>query len=104
MSHYADDIKRIAKQKDPKSGLGDAKERTVLAGDSVPMVSLDEDENSLALTPPLTIEILTYDDTKDIEFKDTSDAVHTIKTALTAKITDADGIEYEIDTITYATP
>ncbi len=62
------------------------------------------DEVTSGLVGPLALEILTYDDTVDIDFKDTSDTTHTLKTAATAKIIDANGDEYIIETITYADP
>ncbi len=103
MSHYADDIKRIAKQKDPKAGLSVATSRSPIDGNSVNMYHLEQSGSS-GLVGPLALEILTYDDTVDIDFKDTSDTTHTLKTAATAKIIDANGDEYIIETITYADP
>ncbi|MCP3851135.1 MAG: hypothetical protein GY694_12985 [Gammaproteobacteria bacterium] len=100
----SNELNSLIKVKKIKKGLDDPATQTPIDTQKGVSSGSGADENSSGLTPPLTIEILTYDDTKDIEFKDTSDAVHTIKTALTAKITDADGIEYEIDTITYAAP
>ncbi len=64
----------------------------------------EDDDSSSGLVAPLTLEILTYDDTADIDFKDTTDTTHTLKTAATAKIIDANGDEYIIETITYADP
>jgi hypothetical protein len=106
MASYADDIRRIAsKVQKNKGGLGDAEVResissaTFSTSDQVP-----EDELSVQLVPPLTLTVLTYDDTKDVEITDTSSNTHTLKTAATAKITDANGYELAIDTITYTTP
>lgn len=103
MSTYADDIRRIAKQKENNGGLGAAEERPSIAGSTKAMLSLEEEEAS-GITPPLTLEILTYDDTKDVEFTDTSSATHTLKTAATARITDANDRVFDIETITFATP
>ncbi|MCP3675219.1 MAG: hypothetical protein GY829_12210 [Gammaproteobacteria bacterium] len=109
MHSYSDDIRRIAKQNiilNTKGGIGDAGERASITGETKSTASLIQDDSSSSsgLVAPLTLEILTYDDTADIDFKDTSDTTHTLKTAATAKIIDANGDEYIIETITYADP
>ena len=62
-----------------------------------------QDENG-ALKGPLTLNILTYDNAADVEIEDTSAVTHTLKTAATAEIIDANGNTYTIDTITFAAP
>jgi len=104
MSYFADDIRRIAKQKDPKLGLSQTEERIAISGSTKAMVDSKEESDGGAMVPPLTLEILTYDDTKDVDFKDTSDVTHTFKTALTAQIVDSKGTVFAIDEITYAAP
>jgi hypothetical protein len=106
MSTYADDIRRIAeKTQKNKGGLGDAEARESIGSSTFSTSDLvPEDELSVQLTPPLTLDVLTYDDTKDVEITDTSSNTHTLKTAATAKITDANGYELEINTINFATP
>ncbi len=42
MSYYADDIRRIAKQKENKQGLGDAEVRPSVDGSTKPMVDVDQ--------------------------------------------------------------
>ena len=104
MSYFADDIRRIAKQKNPKGALDVADIRIAIAGSTQALDNSPEESGGGGMVPPLTLEILTYDDTQDVDFKDTSDVTHTFKTAATAQITDDNGVVYAIDSITYAIP
>jgi hypothetical protein len=106
MSTYADDIKRIAaKVQKNKGGLGTAQARESIGSSTFSTSDLvPEDELSVQLVPPLTLTILTYDDTKDVEIEDTSSNTHTLKTAATAQIEDANGYTLDINTITFTTP
>ena len=103
MATYADDIRRIAREKENPGGLGSAIVRTSIIGSTKPMNDVEKEDNINALVAPLTLEILTYDDTSDVTVS-TPTGTATIKTAETALVTDANGNEYPIDTITYATP
>ena len=103
MSTYADDIKRIAREKENPGGLGLAQSRPSISGSTKVMNDVETEENVNSLVAPLTLEILTYDDAEDVLIE-ANNGDFTIKTVETAKITDANGNEYPIDTITYATP
>jgi len=103
MSYYADDIRRIAKQKEDNEGLGDPKERAIILGISEDMSYTTEDEHDFTLTPPLTLTILTYDDAQDVTIE-ANNGDFLIKTAETAIIIDDRGQEFEIDEIIYTTP
>lgn len=101
---YAEDIRILAQTRINKSGLGDADVRQKITGVTKSTSDFVGDEDvAVLLKPPLTLDILTYDNSKDIEIEDTSAATWTLKTAATAKITDANGNELLIDTITFAT-
>jgi len=97
-----DDVNSLVKTKKIKQGLSDLPTQKDV--DSVKGVASDDEVAAVMLKPPLTLDILTYDDTKDVIIEDTSAVQHTLKTAATALITDADGKELAIDTITFATP
>ena len=110
MSTYADDIRRIARSVPDKNGLNDTDEKLSVGGSTKATGDIDSDEPDVetgttgGMKTPLTLDILTYDDTQDLIFTDTSSANHTFKTAATAQITDDNGIVWAIDTITYAAP
>ena len=98
---YADDIRLIANQGKNKGALDGALTKDAIDGDSKGLVQ-NEQSPTAGMAPPLTLEILTYDDTKDVTFEDINAVQYTLKTAATARVTDANGNVYDIDTITYA--
>ena len=95
---YADDIRRIAKMPPENGGLDVKGERSVIDGSDKAMLSLEENEGGIV--SPVTFEVLTYDDTLDVEVT-TPSGTATIKTAETAQITDANGDVFLIDEIIY---
>ena len=98
---YADNIRRIAKIPTEKGGLAIVEDRTDIEGSSKAMLSLEETEGNTGIVSPVTFEVLTYDDTLDVEVT-TPTGTATIKTAETAQITDAEGPVIFIDEIIYA--
>lgn len=103
MSNFTDDIRRIAKQKEDNDGLGNPIPRASMLGITEDMVYKDGADYAFKIVPPLTFEVLTYDDTKDVDIE-ANNGDFTIKTAMTAQIVDAVGQVFEIDEIIYATP
>lgn len=103
MATYADDIRRIAREKENPSGLSSALVRRSIPGSTKVMNDTEKEDNINNLVAPLTLEILTYDDAEDVLIE-ANNGNFTIKTVATAKIIDANNNEYPIDTITYATP
>ena len=93
---YTSDIRRIAKQDEPKKGLSIIQERSAIH----PGISKPVDSRQDSITSPLTIEILTFDDAQDVTVT-TPTGTATIKTAETAQIVDANGKIFAIDTIIY---
>ena len=97
----ADDINSIVKVKKIKSPLPTLPVQTGIK--SKKGVGLKEPEIGTGLMPPLTLEILTYDNTADVLIQ-ANNGDFTIKTVATAIIKDAYDNEYPIDEIIYATP
>ena len=95
---YADDIRRIAKMPPENGGLDVKGERSIIDGSDKAMLSLEENEGGIV--SPVTFEVLTYDDALDVEVT-TPTGTATIKTAETARITDANGDVFLIDEIIY---
>ena len=102
MSTYADDIKRIAKDDEPKGGLGTAYLREAIPGNSETTADA-KDERVMTIVSPVTVEILTYDDAQDV-LVEANNGDFTIKTAATARIIDDNEQIIEIDEIIYADP
>jgi len=101
MSTYADDIKRIAKQDEPKGALGLGLQREQITGSAVPIPGLEEDDTSPILSP-LSFEALTYDHDQD-EVVVANNGTFIYRTVLTAQITDANGKVWLINNDTTAT-
>ena len=99
--NISSEINSIVKIKKIKTGLSNLTQQNDRLSEST-IISAEPSDQPGALVPPLTLDVLTYDDTKDVTFTDTSGTDYTIKTAATAKITDANGVEYLIDVINYA--
>ena len=97
---YADDIRRIAKMPPENGGLASKLERPGIDGNSKPFLSLEENEGGIGIVSPVTFEILTYDDTLDVEVT-TPTGTATIKTALTAQLIDDAGTVIYIDELIY---
>jgi len=97
---YADDIRRIAKMPPENGGIDVKGERTVIDGSDQNMLSIEENESSTGVISPVVFEVLTYDDALDVEVT-TPTGTATIKTAETAKITDANGTVIYIDELIY---
>jgi hypothetical protein len=100
MSTYADDIKRIAREKENPGGLGSALIRKSIPGSTKVMGDVEKEDVGQEMLAPITLEILTYDDTQDVEVT-TPTGTATIKTAETAQIIDANDKVWTIDTIIY---
>ena len=97
---YADDIRRIAKMPPENGGIDVKGERTVIDGSDQNMLSIEENESSTGVISPVKFEILTYDDALD-EIIEANNGTFTVKTAETAKITDANGTVIYIDEFIY---
>ena len=97
-----DDINSIIKIKKIKQGLPGLPSRENINSNRGASDELSDDSGS-GLDAPLTLEILTYDDAADVIIQATN-GTFTIKTAETAKVIDANGKEFAIDTIIYAVP
>ncbi len=96
-AEYINSIVKIKKIKAPLSNLTVVQEVSPVRSDPD-----NEGNKPVVMQPPLTLEILTYDNTKDVTFTDINGTDYTLKTAATARVTDANGNVYDIDTITHA--
>ena len=88
-------IVKIKKIKAPLSNLTVVQEVSPVRSDPD-----NEGDKPVVLQPPLTIEVIDYDSTADITIQ-ANNGDFVVKKANTAKIIDANGEEYLIDTITY---
>lgn len=101
-SNYLENIRRIAKVDKNKSGIEAGKTRKSITEVIKPFPEVINDNGGAAavIEPPLTLEILTYDDALDVLIEGLN-GEFTIKTAETAILIDAAGTEFAIDTIIY---
>ncbi len=102
MSYYADDIRRIAKQQNNKSGIGSANPRLPIFGSVIPMSGIVD--SGTWLTSPAKYTALTYDPAVAVEIEDTSAVLHTIQTVATGKVVGANGNEILIDEVIFTPP
>lgn len=111
MKNYAENIKRIAREKPNKGGLDDELSRVSIAGNSTPMVNDGTETHDIL--GPLTLEV-TLETQVEMEARPDQGWIYQdndntkpgvqVKRAKTAKIIDANNKEFDITEITYVEP
>ena len=107
---YTSDIRRIAKQDEPKKGLSIIQERSVISSGIGKPVDTRQDPMKGPLSLEITLETQTEMEARDNEGKifqnndDTSDNWVQVKVAKTALMVDVNGKKFDIKAITFVEP